>query len=91
MKLFLSGQQFTTARPDPPSVVKLKTFLDHSKKGELFTTKHVADAIGYTVFMVEKCRVFVGDYSVTHLGKKYFGNKATIKQLRKEIEKDAKR
>jgi hypothetical protein len=91
MKLFLSGQQFTTTRPDPPSVVKLKIFLDGSKKGELFTAIQVADAIGHTTFMVEKCKDRLVDYSASHLGKRYFGNKATIKQLRKEIEKDAKR
>lgn len=88
MKLFISGRQFSTTRPDPPHVKKIKEFLNSQKDGELFGSLQIAQAVGCSLDYVHgKTYGFLDDYKHVWNHKKYFGNKATIVQLKKELAK----
>lgn len=88
MKLFISGKQFSTTRPDPPHVKKIKEFLNSQKDGELFGSLQIAQAVGCSLDYVHgKTYGFLDDYKHVWNHKQYFGNKATIIQLKKELAK----
>jgi hypothetical protein len=90
VKLFLSGKKFTAAS-DPASVVRVKSFLDRGKPGELLTTLQLAVALRVVRETVATYRVqCLQDYSARHGNKVYWGSRATIRQLKKELSKDAK-
>jgi hypothetical protein len=83
MKLFLSDQKLFNVNRVPPLVQKVKAFLDASKNGELFTVHQVAAAVHSTFDSVRgKTTPFLEGYYQVHAGKKYYGKKATINQLR---------
>ena len=90
MKLFISGQQFKPKK-EPPCITRVKKFLDASKDGELFVTEQLSQAVPIAVTHLRSYNIALSGYFYITQGKKYFGKVATIKQLKKEVEKNAKR
>ena len=91
MKLFVGGKPLNL-REVPPSVAKIKAFLDASKDGELFGVIQVADGVGVHVKAVQDKHRFLSGYVVVrgHGVKLYYGMPATIRELRRQLAKEKK-
>lgn len=88
MKLFMSNRAFTIEK-EPPTVRRVKAFLDKTKRGELLDTFQVATAIGCACDTLGRTsRKFFDGYFKVWKQKKYWGKKATITQFKKEVEND---
>lgn len=86
MKLFMSGQKFIATK-EPPQVTKIRKFLDNSKRGELFTSNQLASAFQTSVSVLRHHSFRLEELGYTHFwkNKRYWGNKATITQFKKEV------
>jgi hypothetical protein len=86
MKLFMSGTKEFNVRRPRPTAIKIRSFLDRSKDGELFTSNQLADKIGVNAGTLKRTDVHAESSGYSHLviRQRYWGKPSTIKQLIKE-------
>jgi hypothetical protein len=86
MKLFFSNQKFQVKK-DTPTVALVKEWLTKQKKGELFESWQVHLGAGVGMSSLMDAGRALREYQHKHKNKMYWGNKATITQFKKEIQK----
>lgn len=93
MKLFVSGQgTYDPKRKICPAAERVKSILDKSKDGELFTTAQMAVLAGVAHNTIMKFTYELPGYSYrVSYGKKYWGKPATVAQLKRETEHEGHR
>jgi hypothetical protein len=72
----------------PPVVVRVKTFLEKTKRGELLNTFQVGSGVGCSYDVLRQNNGYFDGYFKVWKQKKYWGKKATITQFKKEVEND---
>lgn len=87
MKLFFSGRSFKTEHT-PPVIGRVKGFLDSTKKGELLDTNQLAATVKCDRSVLRGSNFYLVGYFHVWNNKKYWGNKATITQFKKEIQRN---
>ena len=86
MKFFMSGQKFVIDK-EPISVTRVKAFLDKAKPGELFTAAQLSVAARVHLSQITcLASTYTPEYYTQVKHKNFFGNPATIKQFKKELQ-----
>ena len=93
MKLKLDGKPFSVARPSPPSVIAVSTFLDKLPFGELMSSENVRVRCGIgNQTLRNYARKFLSDYNQQRHGREaLWGSKRTIAEYRRQLALEAQR